>query len=233
MHKRISEETRNLIYELFDSGLTISNIAKKIDSSYSTVRGYISTRKYGFSSIGEYLKYRIRQRGFSSISEYQNHLIKKRGFSSRNGYEQNIARKKGFNSRSDYRDYLVRQRGFSSISEYEEDLAGRKGFSSRSEYRNDLARRNGFSSINKYQEYLAKKRQNKQENKLFSKIIKGRLSELNKTNKWLADQLGINDNLVSLYVSGKSLPIINLQTKLLKTLELPYKTLEDIIADSS
>ena len=123
----------------------------------------------------------------------------------------------------------VKQRGFESLSEYQEHLVKQRGFKSRTEYETHLVRERGFKSRSDYQEHLARERQQRPENKELSNLIKKRLKELEKNQSWLADQIGVTSATVSFYTHGKSIPSNDVLKKLSSALEVPYKTLEDIL----
>ncbi|HZX12397.1 MAG TPA: helix-turn-helix transcriptional regulator [Candidatus Nanoarchaeia archaeon] len=144
-------------------------------------------------------------------------------------YGYTKARQRGFASRSEYEKYLARQRGFASLTEYQEYLARQRGFASRSEYEKDLAKRRVLAPRNEYQEYLAKRRQQQSINQELSDLIRQRLVELGKTQKWLAEQLGIAESSVSKYMGGRTTPRKSLQERLFNALQVEYKTLNDLV----
>lgn len=88
-----------------------------------------------------------------------------------------------------------------------------------------------FRSLNQLKNYQARKRQEKPENQVLSDLMQQRLTELNRTQKWLAEQLGITRGSVSRYTSGKITPRNNLQEGLFKALEVPYQTLDNLLED--
>ena len=88
-----------------------------------------------------------------------------------------------------------------------------------------------FSSRTEYKEYRARRRQEKPINQEVSQLIKRRLGELGKTQKWLSGQLGITDVAVSRYLSGKTTPRRILQERLFKELGLDYERLDALLKD--
>jgi len=124
---------------------------------------------------------------------------------------------------------IARKAKVSYSAAYGYTKAKEKGFESPSEYVEDLAKKKEFESYSKYLEHLAKKRQQRPLNRALSNLIKKRLTELNKTQKWLAEQLGVTKGTISRYVSGRITPTSSLQKKLFKILELEYQTIDNIL----
>jgi predicted DNA-binding protein YlxM (UPF0122 family) len=109
--------------------------------------------------------------------------------------------------------------------------AKERGFANLKEYEQHLARERGFANLKEYEQHLARERQQKPLNQELSYLIQERLTELEKSQKWLSVQLGITEGAVSRYVSGRTRPRISLQPKLFEALELPYQTLDDLVSD--
>ncbi len=84
-------------------------------------------------------------------------------------------------------------------------------------------KKRGFVSYSEYAKHLAKERQQHPLNQ--------KLSELGKTQQWLAKQLKITQGSVSRYVSGMTTPRRSIQERLFEALELPYQTLDDLQGD--
>lgn len=101
-----------------------------------------------------------------------------------------------------------------------------RGFKSTSEYREHLANQKGFESLTDYYEHLAKKRKRRNNNKELSNLIKTRLEELDKTQLWLAEKIGVTPPCISYYVQGTIVPTENILRKLFSTLKITYKTLD-------
>ena len=92
-------------------------------------------------------------------------------------------------------------------------------------------KKRGFVSYSEYAKHLAKERQQHPLNQKLSNLIGQKLSELGKTQQWLAKQLKITQGSVSRYVSGMTTPRRSIQERLFEALELPYQTLDDLQGD--
>ena len=88
-----------------------------------------------------------------------------------------------------------------------------------------------FKSLTEYEVYRARQRQQQPVNQQSSDVVKQRLAELGKTQRWLAQQLEITEGAVSRYISGRTTPRRSLQERLFEVLELPYQTLDDLLED--
>src|SRR3989338_4807591 len=124
---------------------------------------------------------------------------------------------------------IARRADVSYATAYGYTKARQRGFASRSEYEKDLAKRRMLAPRNEYQEYLAKRRQQQSINQELSDLIRQRLVELGKTQKWLAEQLGIAESSVSKYMGGRTTPRKSLQERLFNALQVEYKTLNDLV----
>jgi len=140
-----------------------------------------------------------------------------------------IARRAKVSYSAAYGYTKAKEKGFESPSEYVEDLVKKKEFESYSKYLEHLVKKRKFKSFSEYLEYLAKKRQQRPLNQALSNLIKKRLTELNKNQKWLAEQLGVTKGTISRYISGRITPTGSLQKKLFKIIEVEYKTIDDIL----
>ena len=107
--------------------------------------------------------------------------------------------------------------------------AKEKGFDSLTEYRQHLAKEKGFDSFNEYQQHLAKERQKRPENKGLSYLIVARLKELGKNQNWLANEIGVTRQAVSMYVSGSNFPSIKVYERLSPILGISLDTLDDLV----
>ena len=144
-------------------------------------------------------------------------------------YRYTRLKKRGFNSGTEYEKYLV------SLS-HKKQLLEKRGFRSSTEYEEYLIMQRinpetgkPYRSLREYKIYLARQRQLQPANQKFSSLIKQRLSELGKNPAWLARELGIKIESSSRLLNGENLPKKELQQRLFKALELPYKTLEEIL----
>ena len=105
-----------------------------------------------------------------------------------------------------------KERGHTSYTEYQEYLAKQRGYASRSEYRKHLA-----------------EQKRKLIRKKLSDLITHRLNDLQKDQRWLAEQLGITEEAVSEYISRETTPRRSLQKRLFEALKLSYQTLDDLL----
>ena len=229
MQRKLPNNIVDLIQKYDRQDLSVAEISRRTDVPYSTVWGYTAAKKKGFASRTEYNEHLAKQRGFASRIEYDKHLAKQRGFASYGAYQEDLAKKKGFASRTEYNEHLAKQRGFASRIEYDKHLAKQRGFASYGAYQEDLAKKKGFASYGAYQGDLAKQRQQKLVNQELSDLIKTRLAEIGRTQKWLAERLGITKGTVSRYASGRITPRKNLQSRLFEALGLPHQTLDDLV----
>mgnify|MGYP001603000995 CR=1 FL=1 len=92
MSRKILDETRELIQELYDGGLAVLKVSRRTGVPYSTVYGYTRARQrvnpetgQQFSSSTELRGYLARQwvnpetgQQFSSLTDYQEHLARQR-----------------------------------------------------------------------------------------------------------------------------------------------------------
>jgi len=156
-----------------------------------------------------------------------------RGFASRADYERQLAERRGFESLTKYREHLAQESGFESLADYAKQLAKGRGFESLTDYAKQLAKGRGFVSLTEYHRHLAQERQQRLLNQRFSAFLRQRLTELERTQEWLSEQLGITQRAVSGYASGESLPRRSLRKKLFVVLELPDLTLDDLLEQDS
>ena len=126
---------------------------------------------------------------------------------------------------------IASQVGVSYSSAYGLTRAKERGFASLTEYEKHLAKKRGFESQTEYEKHLAKERQRRPENQELSKLIKTKLKEGGKNQSWLAKEMGITSQAVSLYVRGKNVPTEDLLGRLYSLLDVPYKTLDDLLED--
>jgi len=127
--------------------------------------------------------------------------------------------------------YSGEQKSGSSDISYQLSLAIKNGFGTVKEYKDHLAKKGGYGSYNEYLIHLEELRQNRQLNQKLSYVIKKRLKELDKPQKWLARKIGITPSSVSKYVTGKTVPRMDNQNKLFQALGVPYQTLDDLVND--
>ena len=134
-----------------------------------------------------------------------------------------------FESKSQYQEYTARQRVNPETGE---------PFESKSQYQEYTARQRvnpetgePFESLSQYQEYTARQRVNRPENQGLSDLINRRLKELRRNQAWLAEEMGVTRQAVSLYVKGRSTPTNDLLQRLYSSLDVPYETLDDLLED--
>ncbi|MBS3123325.1 helix-turn-helix domain-containing protein [Candidatus Woesearchaeota archaeon] len=172
----------------------------------------------------------IAQRAEVSRSTVYVHTkLKERGFLSKREYERHLAQEKGFASSGEYHSFLAQEQGFTSRTEYNGHLLLERGFTSKAEYEQYLAQQNGFLSLGDYQKKMAEKRQQRHLNKELSSLIVKRLAELGQTQKWLAEQLNLTKGTISKYINASLIPKQNLLGRLFQALEVPYKTIDDLL----
>ncbi len=163
-----------------------------------------------------YLYVKAYKEGFSSTKEYWEHLALNRGFSSLTEYQKYKAKNRGFKSTYKYKAHLVKQRGFNSLYEYQLKLA----------------RQHGYSSLSEYNKEREKQRKQRAEYQDLSKLIREKLEELGKNQRWLAKELGITPQAVNLYVYGKAFPNEKILKKLDRILLINKDDLEGRVVGS-
>ena len=104
-----------------------------------------------------------------------------------------------------------------------------RGFKSTAQYRNYLAKKRGFKSGYEYQRYITGRNRRKTENKELSDLINQRLGELGKTQKWLAEGIGVIKPTVSLYAAGREFPSDSILDRLFVELKLDFKILDYLL----
>ena len=101
---------------------------------------------------------------------------------------------------------IARQTGVSYGSVYGLTRAAERGFESRTDYETDLARKRGFESYYDYTEHLAAERTARIENRIVVDLVRRSVAKFGKNQSWLARELGVSRQTVSLYAHGKSVP---------------------------
>ena len=74
-----------------------------------------------------------------------------------------------------------------------------------------------------------RQRQERPENQRLSDLIKKRLKELGKNQDWLSRQIDVSRAAVSKYIQGEYTPDTKILERLYSVLEVPYKTLDDLL----
>lgn len=134
---KVPEEKMILIEKLFKKGLSIEEIKRRANVSYSTAYYYA----------------RAKQRGFASPLDYRNDQAKNKGFKSHYEYIKSLKRK-----RKKKTIIPKKRKKFKSSTDRMKDIAKRKGFSSLTEYKNFLIRRRKKQLVNKELGILITKR---------------------------------------------------------------------------
>lgn len=135
---------------------------------------------------------------------------------------------RGFSSPIKYRNYLAEKNGDKSFYERQKDLADERGDESKREYEKRLAEKNG-KKLYEHEKYLAKLRRQRPENQKMSSLIIQGLRETKKTARELAREVGVTGQAIQEHKKGNVLPKENLQEKIFQALNMPYKTLDDVL----
>ena len=105
---RVPDKTKQLMKEMYSSGLSVAEIARRANVPYSTAYGYTRARQRGFASYGEYEEHLARQRInpetgqlFKSLTELLDYQARQR---------RNPETGQPFKSLTELRDYQARQR---------------------------------------------------------------------------------------------------------------------------
>ncbi|MBI4983493.1 helix-turn-helix domain-containing protein [Candidatus Woesearchaeota archaeon] len=169
-------------------------------------------RRLGVSSGTAWRYTRAEELGYSSFADYIGKRAQERGFDDLEDYRNKMAQKNGFRSKSHY-NYIVMKESGAAAREKLNAWAHGKGFESYQDY-------------SRHQDTL---KQLRPENRILSGLIQMRLEEMGNSISWLAEQLGINQTTASRYYHGTRLPTVDVQERLFQKLELPYRTIDDIV----
>ncbi|MBW2993153.1 helix-turn-helix domain-containing protein [Candidatus Woesearchaeota archaeon] len=110
MAKKLSEEARKSIDDLYEKGLPVSDIADRTGISYPIIYSHTKLRERGFESCSEYKEHLAKKKGFESYHEYLEYLTIKNGFKSVKEYQEHLAVKNGYDSFNDYNNQMAKQR---------------------------------------------------------------------------------------------------------------------------
>ncbi|MDP3727934.1 MAG: helix-turn-helix transcriptional regulator, partial [bacterium] len=135
-----------------------------------------------------------------------------------------------FASQTEYNNYHARQRTNPEIGKKFASLTEYQNYHSKQRTNPETGKK--FASLTEYQNYHSKQRMKRPENQELSDLVKRRLKELGKNQSWLAEELGISRQVISYYVKGKSIPKGDILEKLYSSLDVPYKTLDDLLEGS-
>lgn len=118
--------------------------------------------------------------------------------------------------------------GFNSPSKYVGYIFESKGISFK-DNRLRLILQRGFLSETQYRNYMAEQRQKKPKNIALSNLINTRLEEIGKSQYWLSKQIGVSRQITSFYCKGKVIPKRHVLKKIFMELEVPFRSLEEIV----
>ncbi|MDD5192765.1 MAG: helix-turn-helix transcriptional regulator [Candidatus Nanoarchaeia archaeon] len=134
---------------------------------------------------------------------------------------------KPFASLGEYQDYAARQRinprtgkHFASFTEYQSYIIKK---------RINPGTKKPFASTSEYQRYLANKHKTDPRRIKLKEIIEDGLEGVDENYSWLAKQLGILRASVSQYVNFKAIPSPEIQEKIFKIFNLPYRSIDDAV----
>ena len=187
---------------------------------------------YKMQKIKNKMPEKIIEKLYSKEINLKHIASTEKGFKSYSEYQKSLVMEKGFKSYLEYQESLVKKKGFKSLNEYYKSLAKKRGFKSLKEYDKSLVEKRGFKSYSEYQKSLVMEKQKNPKNRKLSDLIRKRLNKLNKPPKWLSMELGISDNSVRKYIHKINIPKKELLEKLFQKLEVPYKTLDDLMENT-
>jgi predicted DNA-binding protein YlxM (UPF0122 family) len=105
--------------KLFSKGLSVADIANKLNVPYSIVYYYTRVKQRGFSSLFDYQTYLAQRRGFKTNYEYKAYLANKKK-SVNNGKKQRLklspnyvekaSIRKRFSSKTEYEYFMMKRR---------------------------------------------------------------------------------------------------------------------------
>ncbi len=206
MPPKITEDTKQLMYFLYLHGKKPAAIAARTGVKRTTIVCYMTAWN----------------KGYPSVTAYQNALLSQRKFSSSGAYKL----------------YLVMKMDYDGIPDYHDALARKNGHASFKKYQMAWSRKRREETL---EERLLQREQRKEERMLehmrkmqyFSQFLQEKLQQLHKTQQWLAANLEISHAAVSRYASGQTLPKRKYEKAIFELLEVPYKTLDELIQHAS
>jgi|TARA_Y100000034_G_scaffold48501_1_gene59875 DNA-binding XRE family transcriptional regulator len=134
-----------------------------------------------------------------------------------------------FESLTQYRDYNARQRVNPETGQPFESLSQYQDYNARQRVNPETGQ--PFESRSQYQDYRGRQKVNRPENQRLGGLIRRRLKNLGKNQSWLAEEIGVTRQSVSLYVKGRSVPKDDLLQKLYSSLDVQYGILDDLLED--
>src|SRR3989338_2814277 len=78
MQRKIQDRQRERAWEMYETGDSITDIAKSINISYTSAWGLTEGRRQGFKNLNEYMEHLAVKKGFKNLSKYREHLAVKR-----------------------------------------------------------------------------------------------------------------------------------------------------------
>jgi transcriptional regulator with XRE-family HTH domain len=105
-------------------------------------------------------------------------------------------------------------------------------YQSRAAYANRFARRNGYRSYGHYLKTLARRHKQETKYQKFSALLARQLKKLNMTQTLLAEQVRCTKQAISLYAQGAVLPRPRLFRRICSALEVPYRTIDDLLQNN-
>ena len=94
MQRKIQDRQRERAWEMYETGDSITDIAKSINISYTSAWGLTEGRRQGFKNLNEYMEHLAVKKGFKNRSEYQEHLAVQKGFKNLSKYREHLAVKR-------------------------------------------------------------------------------------------------------------------------------------------
>ena len=140
-----------------------------------------------------------------------------------------IARQTGVSYPSVYGLTRVRQRVNPETGQPFESLSQYQDYNARQRVNPETGQ--PFESRSQYQDYRERQKVNRPENQRLGGLIRRRLKNLGKNQSWLAEEIGVTRQSVSLYVKGRSVPKDDLLQKLYSSLDVQYGILDDLLED--
>ena len=139
---------------------------------------------------------------------------------------------KPFESLGEYVEFRARQRTNPETGKPFESLGEYEGYQAR--HRTNPETGKPFESRGKYEGYQARHRTKKEVNRELSDFVRRRLKWMGLNQSWLAKQMGVSRQAVSLYLQGKSIPHDKNLRRLLSALDITKltnlpKSLEDLV----
>ena len=117
--------------------------------------------------------------------------------------------------------------------DYYKEWAKERGYDSHWEYAKDAIKKKGYSSYAQYKRNLVEQNKKRPESKALSDLIKKRLVDLGETQFWLAHKINVSKITVSCYARGRCLPRNEILIRIFFALEVPYRTLDDLLEETN